>query len=148
MRALAVGLIGAILGLALAAAAHEAMDLPAGPVRDRHKLMEGIGKNAKIIGDAMKGGEIEKVPGPATQIAEAAKKIPALFPEGSANPKSRAKPEIWTDFSGFEVEVTQLERTATALAKAATERTNVPTAANEMFSACKSCHNKYRVPEE
>lgn len=148
MRALTVGLIGAVLGCACLAAAHENMDLPAGPVRDRHELMEGVGKNAKIIGDAMKAGEFAKVPGPATQIAEAAKKVPPLFPAGSEHRKSRAKPEIWKDPEAFAAEARKLEQTASALAKAASERNNVPEAANEMFAACKSCHTKFRVPEE
>ena len=150
MRALAVGLIGPVFGLALVAAAvaHEDMDLPAGPVRDRHELMEGVGKNAKIIGDAMKAGEIEKIPGPATQIAAAAKKVPGLFPAGSEHPKSRAKPEVWSEPTVFEMESATLEKTATALAKAAEARANVPPAAKEMFDSCKSCHNKFRMPEE
>jgi cytochrome c556 len=148
MRALAIGLIIAALGSALVAAAHEDMDLPAGPVRDRHELMEGVGKNAKIIGDAMKAGTFDKIPAPAGAIAEAAKNVPALFPEGSTHPKSRAKPEIWTDPGGFAADTKRLEETAAALAKAATEQKDVPKAANEMFGACKSCHDKFRVPEE
>ena len=44
-----------------AASAHDASDLPAGPIRDRHELMEGIGKNAKIINEALKKGDVSPV---------------------------------------------------------------------------------------
>lgn len=149
MRGLSICLIGAGLSLAVVAAAHEhEKDLPEGPIRERHELMEGIGKNAKIIGDAMKAGDFAKIPVPANSIAEAAKKIPDLFPEGSAHPKSRAKPEVWTSPDAFAIEAKQLETTAAALAKAAQEQKNVPVAATEMFGTCKSCHNKYRIPED
>ena len=149
MRGLNICLIGASLSLAVVAAAHEhEKDLPEGPIRDRHELMEGIGKNAKIIGDAMKAGDFAKIPVPANSIAEAAKKIPDLFPEGSEHPKSRAKPEIWKSPDTFAIEAKQLETTAAALAKAAQEQKNVPPAAAEMFGTCKSCHNKYRIPED
>lgn len=134
------------LGSLVAASAHE--ELPPGPIHDRHELMEEVGKNAKVIGDAMKAGEIEKIPGPASEIESAAKKIAELFPEGSVHPNSRAKPEIWTDPSGFALEIKKLETAAAALAVAAQTRTNVPQAANDLFASCKSCHTNFRVPEE
>ena len=56
-----------------AASAHDASDLPAGPIRDRHELMEGIGKNAKIINEALKKGDV-------SPVADAADKIQSLLP--------------------------------------------------------------------
>jgi cytochrome c556 len=130
-------------------AAHEDMsELPEGPIRERHELMEGIGRNAKIIGEAMKAGDIDKVAGPATEIEQSAGKIPTLFPEGSIHPKSRAKPEIWADPKGFEFEVKNLRAKAAALAVAAHKQEGAPEAANELFAACKSCHTNFRVPED
>jgi cytochrome c556 len=130
-------------------AAHEdSSELPEGPIRERHELMEGIGRNAKIIGDALKAGDLDKVAGPASQIEKAAGQVPALFPEGSLHPKSRAKPEIWTDPKGFDFEVKKLQAKAASLAVAAEQQDGVPKAANEMFEACKSCHTNFRVPEE
>jgi len=149
MRRLTICLIAASWSLAVVAAAHEHdKDLPEGPIRTRHELMEGVGKNAKIIGDAMKAGDFAKIPVPANAIAEAAKRVPYLFPEGSEHPKSRAKPEIWKNPEAFALEAQKLETTAAALAKAAGEQKNVPQAAKEMFGACKSCHDKYRIPED
>lgn len=150
MRALGIFFGSAVVALAavVATQAHENMDLPEGPIRDRHELMEEVGKNAKIIGDAMKAGDTDKVGGPATQIAAAAKKVAALFPAGSEHPKSRAKPEIWQKPDMFAAEVKSLEDAATALAKAADEGGDVPQAAKELFAACKSCHTEFRLPED
>src|SRR5262249_23547260 len=100
-------MIGAALliaGAVDAVRAHE-VNLPAGAVRDRHELMEKIGKNAKVIGDAMKAGKFGPESGivPAAQeISTSATKITGLFPPGSTDPKSRAKPEIWTNWKKFE----------------------------------------------
>jgi cytochrome c556 len=137
------------LGSFMAVWAHvDVEELPAGPIRDRHVLMEQVGKNAKIIGEAMKAAEVENIAAPAAEIEKAAQKLPDLFPEGSEHPKSRAKPEIWTDPSGFTFAIKRLETTAAALAAAAQKGANVPQAANELFAACKACHDNFRIPEE
>ncbi len=123
-------------------------ELPAGPIRDRYELMEGIGKHAKVVGDAMKSGDFSHVGEAAGKIHAAAGKILPLFPKGSTDPKSRAKPEIWTDWAKFEAGAKGLEQTSAALAEAAKSGGNVPGAAKKMFHACKSCHDQFRVPEK
>lgn len=129
--------------------AHEpSHKLPAGPVRDRHELMEGIGKNAKIIGAALKAHNFEPVAGAAEKIQAAAPKIAGLFPEGSTHPKSRAKPEIWSNWAKFEATAKKLETNAGALATTAKSRADVPAAAKTLFDTCKSCHDQFRVPEK
>ena len=139
----------ALLATVALASAHEAKEeLPAGPVRDRHELMKGIGDNAKIIGDAMKSGDFGPVGGAAEKIQASAAKILPLFPKGSTDPKSRAKPEIWTHWSKFETDAKDLEKTAAALAAAAKSGGGVPTAAKAMFGSCKSCHDQFRIPEK
>jgi len=141
-------LIGAA---ASGARALEATDLPAGPIRDRHELMEGIGKNAKIIGDAVKAHMFgpESGIGPAAQkIETSAAKIPGLFPPGSTNPKSRAKAEIWTNWKKFEETAKLLEARAGVLAMESQAGGNIPAKANEMFAVCKSCHDEFRKPEK
>lgn len=150
MRSLTVVLGSALIGLVAVplARARENVDLPEGPIRKRHELMESIGKNAKIIGEAMKAGDIDRVAGPARKIAATAKELPPLFPPGSEHPKSRAKPEIWQQPDMFAAEIKRLADTASALADAADTRTGVPDAANAMFTTCKSCHTKFRVPED
>jgi cytochrome c556 len=146
-------MIGSTMFLALALTAARAAeikseDLPAGPIRDRHELMEGIGKNAKIISDAMKSGAFDPVAGAAEKIQASAAKISALFPPGSTHEKSRAKPDIWTNWTKFEDEAKQLGNKAGALAATAKSGGDVPAGAKAMFGSCKSCHEQFRVPEK
>src|SRR5512140_3070125 len=129
-------------------AAQHAEDLPAGPIRDRHQLMEGVGKTAKVINDAMKSGDFAPVAGAAEQIQTAATKVAALFPPGSTHEKSRAKPEIWTSWPKFEAGTKQLESAAGALAAAAKGGSGVPAATQKLFDSCKSCHDQFRVPDK
>ncbi len=137
-----------LLACGAGAVAMSAEELPAGPIRERHQLMEGIGKNAKAIGDALKAGNTAPVAGAAQQIAADAAKIAPLFPAGSTHPKSRAKPEIWQDWPKFEADVKQLQTNAAALAAVAKDGGNVGSAAQGMFDTCKSCHDQFRVPEK
>jgi cytochrome c556 len=151
MRSFKLLMVSAVIGLAAVAVtqAHEDKEeLPAGPVHDRHELMEEVGKNAKAIGDAIKAGETAKVSAPATAIAAAAKQVPALFPAGSEHPKSRAKKEIWQHPEEFAALTKKLEETATALAAAANQGGDVGAASKELFANCKACHDKFRIPED
>ncbi len=139
----------ALVGLPVAAWSHmKASDLPAGPIRDRHHLMEGIGAHAKKIGQALKAGKTHAIAPEAEGISAAAKQIPDLFPPGSTNPKSRAKPEIWTNWDKFVGLANDLSSNAAALATAAKAGGEVKPAADKMFGTCKSCHDDFRVPEK
>ena len=149
--AIVMGTIVLMAGGLQVVSAHEAKDLPAGPIRDRHELMEGIGKNAKIIGDALKAGKMgpESGIGPAAmEISTSAAKIPGLFPKGSTDPKSRAKPEIWTNWTKFEDNAKRLEARAAEVANEAAAGGNIAAKSQEMFAACKSCHDEFRKPEK
>ncbi|GIW45934.1 MAG: cytochrome c [Candidatus Binatia bacterium] len=146
MRAL---MVGTIFWIAAVAWAHDSKEpLPEGPIRERHELMERVGKQAKVIGDALKAGKLDPV-GPAAEkiAAEAGKALP-LFPEGSTHPRSRAKAEIWQQWDEFEKLMRQLEADAKATAEAAQGGGDVRAAANKMFGNCKSCHDRFRLPEK
>ncbi|HVO23861.1 MAG TPA: cytochrome c [Candidatus Margulisiibacteriota bacterium] len=148
--AAAMGAMILLVGGLRVVRAHEA-NLPAGPIQDRHELMEGIGKNAKIIGDSLKAGgagDRLKIGDAALKIQTSAAKIAPLFPPGSTDPKSRAKPEIWTHWDKFQENAKKLEATSGELANAAQSGGDVKTAADTMFGACKSCHDEFRVPEK
>lgn len=128
----------------LAALADEG--LPDGPIHDRHELMEDVGKQAKIIGDALKTDDLSPVAGAAKEIAELAGKTAALFPEGSTHPKSRAMSEIWANWAEFDKLCNEMQTTALALEKAAGG--DVKAAAGAMFASCKSCHDQFRAPDD
>ena len=148
---LGVAFLGAsaLFAVCANAGAHvKAEDLPPGPIRERHELMESIGKHAKRIGDAVKKGETQSVAADAETISQDAEKIPGLFPEGSTHEKSRAKPEIWTHWKEFEQTAHGLAADAAALAKTSKEGGDVKKASGKMFENCKSCHDSFRVPEK
>jgi cytochrome c556 len=128
--------------------ADKAKDLPAGPILDRHELMEGIGGNAKKIGDALKSGNHEPIAKAAEDIQTAAGNALPLFPKDSLHPNSRAKPEIWQDWAKFEELMKGMEAKAGELASAAKSGGDAGAAANAMFGNCKSCHDSFRKPEE
>jgi cytochrome c556 len=135
--------------LAPAALAHmKDEELPAGPIRDRHELMESIGDHAKKIGQAMKANQVGQVPPHAEAISAKAKNVTALFPKGSTDEKSRAKPEIWQSWTDFEKLAGALHEDASALAVAARGGGDADAAAKQMFSDCKSCHDRFRKPED
>jgi cytochrome c556 len=148
-RAIVAVAVGLTMCAVTVGSANEASEkLPAGPIRDRHELMEGIGKNAKVIGDAVKAGTFEPVAAAAAKIQASAAQIDGLFPPGSTHPQSRAKPEIWTDWAKFQATTKQLAADAGALATVAQSGGDVPAAAKTLFGACKSCHDQFRVPEK
>ena len=143
---------GAILlflgGLTAVRAGTSAPNLPAGPIRERNDLMEGIGKNAKTIGDALKSGNSVPVAAAAEQIQRDAGRITALFPPGSTHQQSRAKADIWQQWAKFEGGAKELQAKAAALAVAAQGGGDVRGGAQAMFDTCKSCHDQFRIPDK
>lgn len=122
--------------------------LPAGPIHDRHELMEEIGRHAKKIGDAGKAGNKKAIAPEAEAIAAKAKTALALFPPGSTHAESRAKPEIWKDWAKFEADMVAMEKAAANLATVAAAEGDTASASKQLFGACKSCHDAFRVPED
>ena len=149
MRKIWVAVAGtALCALAAAATAEHDHKLPKGPIYDRHELMERVGKNAKVIGNALKSGDLSPVASAAEKIAVDADKALALFPAGSTHPESRAKPEIWSNREEFEKRMKEFQGSAIDLVAAAKSGDRVAEAAQKMFDTCKSCHDSFRAPEK
>ena len=75
--------------------------------------------------------------------------IPGLFPPGSADPKSRAKPEIWTSKADFDAKAHAMGEAAarvTAAGKAG-DLAAYSAAAGQLTNACKACHTTYRAEQ-
>ncbi|MFN8643312.1 MAG: cytochrome c [Candidatus Binatia bacterium] len=130
-------------------------NLPPGPIKDRHALMEEIGDQAENINNAfnMGGGEgfdTSVIQRAGTVIAMNAHKIPDLFPKGSTDPKSRALPAIWDKWDDFVKLAKQLEDQAQKLSAAAgaEDDEDLKGKSKKMFATCKSCHDQFRKPED
>lgn len=136
-----------VLGGPLAAQATDA-ELPAGPIRDRHELMEDVGANAKKLGAALKAKDRGTVLAMAKALNQAADKVLPLFPAGSSHPQSRSLDKIWSDWAGFELANKKFSMATLDLASAAVGSESVEAQAKAVFDTCKGCHDSYRKPED
>ena len=134
-----------LLGLAWSAAAHDAHD-------PRHQAMEDMGERMKALRRAAEG----PAPlGPAAQAEAAALQrgvdgLLALFPAAGEMPKgSRARPEIWTDWSGFSASAAEMQAAAGAVAAAvrAEDKSRLAATLRQAGAVCASCHDRYRTPD-
>lgn len=123
---------------------------PADPVAARHEAMEEIGATMKTLGGMARG----QTPYDAAVVAAKASAIKAhleaaarLFPPGSDRPPSEAKPEVWTDKAGFDKSMKDSATAAAALA-ASRDAASFKAALGALGQTCKSCHDRYRHPDE
>jgi cytochrome c556 len=133
----------------LAAACATASRTPAEYVADRQKLMKAHGDAWKNVQDSAKAGNWPAVASNADIMANNAKQIPALFPEGSMTEKSKAKPEIWQKKADFEAAAKKMEMEAIKLRD--TAKSGNAQATNDMLkdfgrTTCGNCHGPFRVP--
>ncbi|MEY4871646.1 MAG: hypothetical protein RLZZ563_976 [Pseudomonadota bacterium] len=130
-----------VAGVAIAA---EATDPT---VKARQELMDVIGMNTGILGK-MAGGETAFDAAAAeaakTAIAGAAAEIAAKFEPQAEDPKSTAKPDVWTNWEDFVKKGDALKAAAEALD--ATTIEGVQAGMGGVGGACKDCHTTYRIP--
>ena len=141
--ALVAGLLAA---LPLAAAADDE-----GDIKYRQAVMKGMAGHGGAIAQIAKGAvdHADALDEHARALVELTKMAPAAF-RNETTGDSRAKAEVWSDWSGFESKAGDLERAAVALADAA--EAGGPDAAKgkleALFDACKACHEDYRQKKE
>lgn len=116
---------------------------------DRQRLGRVQEEQLGEIRSKFKTGNIEGIAANAEVIAITALQIPSLFPEGSLNGKSRAKPEIWQRWSEFEASAKNLtiwsERLRDA-AKAKDDKVVADIVKDFGRVGCDSCHILFRRP--
>jgi cytochrome c556 len=119
------------------------------PIAERRETMKGVGA-ATQQGAAIAKGE---APFDAARVqtifktyADAAKKVPTLFPENSkTGGETTAAPKIWEDQAGFKAAFAKFETDATAAASSATDLATFRTAFGNVTRNCGSCHETYRI---
>jgi cytochrome c556 len=139
---------GAIAGAALAG--FFAIALAATVIEERQDVMESNGDAMKPLAAIAKNEapfDAAVVKASGEEIAAGLTKAKDLFPEGSAEGDTRAKPEIWAEKDDFNK---RLEGTIAAAQKlaAVTEQADFLPALGELGNGCKGCHDKYRRPED
>lgn len=119
--------------------------------KERVELMKDNSSANKTLRAAAKEGNMDQVEESARALASQFARIPELFPEGSGGGDTRAKPEIWQNWSDFEEHAENARKLALAVAAQA-QAGNVKetqTLANSLAKqACSGCHEIYRAPKK
>ena len=136
-----------VAGLVLVAGVAVAAEATDPTVKARQELMDTIGMNTKILGD-MAGGksafDAAAAEAAKAAIVAAAAEIPAKFEPQATDPKSTAKPEVWTDWDDFLANAKALGDAAGALDATSVE--GVQAGMGGIGGACKDCHSEFRIP--
>jgi len=134
-----------LLSLALGAAAATA---ETNPIAERQQTMKAVSA-ATREGAAMAKGDTPFDAGKAQSVfkayADAAKKMPTLFPDSSkSGGETTASPKVWEDQAGFKAAFAKFETDAEAGAKAS-DLADFRTAFGAATKNCGACHEAYRI---
>jgi len=146
-------LLGAAALAAIATAAY-AQRPPSSVIQTRQAHYKQMGAAMKAINDQLRGGspDLAAIRPRAALLAHYGVQVLRWFPRGSgpqAGVRTRARPEIWSDWAGFERAGARLLVAARAVNQAARRgdlaavRAGMPALAR----ACSGCHDDYRAPE-
>lgn len=130
--------------LASGAVAHAEVQNEA--VKARMEAMKAIGGAMKTIGGMAQGKVAFDADAAAAAVAvmEAqSAQVPALFEAQESDPKSEAKPEIWTNWDDFVSKSQALNAAAKAADASSPEALGA--SLGPIGGACKSCHTAYRM---
>lgn len=136
-----------VAATASAVFAHEGHEHATGVVRERMILMTDLGHRLIAISKRLRANkDFDRIPDDARTIGQLASKITTLFPPGSLQDPTAAKPEIWQNWGEF-------SEKAQALASEAGKLTATPPGDGKALRAqflavayaCDGCHDKYRM---
>lgn len=108
------------------------------------------GTVAGMKGAIAAGGHVKPWADAAGELEEWADLIPAMFPPGTeSGHDTKARPEIWTDRTGFEKAAGNYAAAARQLAAAARadDKEAFAAAFKTTLQACGACHKNYRKKE-
>lgn len=138
-----------VLAVVLVSGAALAHRNATGIVKQRMDSMTAMGDAMKVLRAMMRGSQAydaERVKAHAQAIARhAGEKLTSLFPEGSLNHPTRAKPAIWTDWDRFAESARQLATHADALAATAfNDQAPQDALFERLRQTCSDCHRAFR----
>jgi len=141
MKALFFALIVALLPtIAVTATSHTEA------IEKRQAAFKEIKAAVAEVNDARKAKDFAAAEMAAQSIANNAKLLPDLFPEGSYEGDTRAKEKIWKNLDDFQKRQQSLITNSEALVKVAQgdDAKELKKAFKTMSKDCKGCHMKYR----
>ncbi len=140
-----ITLFAATVLVATTALAHDGVKNPT--VKARMDGMERIAASSKALGLMARGGgdfseaELKRH---TDILIEEAQRIPALFEPQEDDPKSEARPEIWSNWPDFTAKAQSMEKVALALSKS-TSADRMLMTMRDLGQACSACHKPYRA---
>ena len=147
MRRLRAGAFAAALLIGNAALAHEGAT---GIVKQRMDEMERVGRVVKRINERLKSTRgLADIARDAEEVQAVAARIPSLFPPGSRDGHSEARPAVWERRPEFEAASRALVEESGKLAAAARSGEEPAIAAQfrSVTQACNGCHDAFRARE-
>ena len=127
------------------AAAHSGVQNKA--VKARMDAMGDIAAEMKTLGlmaNGAVGFDADVARDAAADIAHHAARTPALFKAEEDDPRSEAKPDIWSDFADFTAKSDALETVAFGLSTSIMTLDDLKPAMAALGATCKACHSAYR----
>lgn len=143
-------LLAAALALGSLALAQTHEKKMTGPAKERHEAMEQVNDAMKVLGGMAKGQrkfDPAVVKAEASTIQERLEKAATLFPPGSDEGETKARPEIWSDRPGFEKALKDAQEASRSL-QAVTDEAAFRPALGALGKSCKECHDRYRMSDE
>jgi len=133
-----------------AALAHEGHEHATGVVRERMELMTDMGKRLLASSKRLRANkDLDSVTSDAHTIHELASKVTTLFPTGSTQAPTAAKPGVWQEWDDFTAKAKNLEKELEKLINTSTKDGNALRAQFRAVGfACDACHEKYRLTKE
>jgi cytochrome c556 len=140
---IAAGMVISLISLPLATA-HEGAT---GVVKERMDAMEDMAKAMKGITQRVKAKrDLGSINADARTIEQLAQKIPSVFPPGSNQHPSGAKPAIWQKWPDFETKARALAVESGKLANTdVQDAKSIAAQIRAVSQICSSCHEVYRV---
>lgn len=118
-----------------------------GVIKERMDAMESMAKALKAIAQRVKANrDLDAIKADAQTIHALAGKMTSLFPPGSHQHPSEAKPAIWERWPDFETKARTLAADSERLAQVdPKDARSVGAQARAVSQACGSCHELYRA---
>jgi cytochrome c556 len=138
----------AILVLSAGVLAGRATETASMVILERIDQMDQLATAMKAISNRItSNGDLADVKKQALGIREIAESLPALFPEGSGEGRTDAKPEIWSNRQGFEARTTELVLQAKKLEQAAAgnDSAGFLNQFHVVEQVCSDCHEIFRA---
>ena len=113
----------------------------------RQGVMRTVGGHMSSLSGILRGQVyLDNLGFHAKGMADLAKIVPHVFPEGSGVSKSEALPEIWENPDDFKAAVDKFVEAANGISTAANDgdAAGIGPAMKALGQACKNCHDNFR----